>query len=424
MVRPMRRHVLVLLALSCAAIAPPVAAQDLAAAIAAAQANAPSLAEAEAGQAAAAGRLDRARAEGNPLLQVEGAAGFGRIDNDGFFGITADNVNPLALQATAEMPLFAGGRVRSAIDRARGGAELARYNTMQARLDVSIQAVAAYAEVLASRQIELSRARLADELREVERQADLRFKVGEISSSERAQASARKAEAQAGLAAAHGRRMSAEAAFERLTGLKPGELAPMPALPAVPSSLAEAMELAAENNPALKQADMGITMAQAAERGAKAQGLPMLGAFAEAAHVRDQFFPGYKANSLSVGLRGRWTPFAGGRTSADVRTAAGELAAAEARVRQTRQNLEGLIIDSWHGLIAAEAVLAASQARANAADQALRGIRLEAQVGAKPTLAVLDAEREATEARTSLIEAAGRRQVTAWRLNALTGSGQ
>ena len=422
--RLMRRYVLTLLGLACAAITPPVAAQDLAAAIAAAQATAPALAEAEAGEAAAGGRLDRARAERNPLLRIEGMAGFGRIDNDGFFGITADNVNPLALQATAEMPLFTGGRVRSAVDQARGGADLARYTTMQARLDVGVQAVAAYADVLASRQIEQSRERLVAELREVERQAGLQFKVGEISSSECAQASARKAEAEAGLAAAHGRRMSAEAAFARLTGLPPGDLAAMPALPAVPASLAEALALAAANNPALKQAELGTVIARAAERGAKAQGMPTIGAFAEAAHVRDQFFPGYKANSASVGLRGRWIPFAGGRTSADMRTARAELASAEARARQARLNLEGMVIDSWHGLAAAEAVRAASQARGIAAEAALRGIRLEAQVGAKPTLAVLDAEREATEAQTALIDAEGRRQVTAWRLNALTGADQ
>jgi outer membrane protein len=198
----------------------------------------------------------------------------------------------------------------------------------------------------------------------------------------------------------------------------------MPALPAVPASLGEAIELAAANSPALKQAEQGVVIARAAERGARAQGMPTIGAFAEAAHVRDQFFPGYKANSAAVGLRGRWTPFAGGRTSADTRTAAAELAGANARARQARQNLEGLVIDSWHGLTAAEAVLVASQARVTAAEAALRGIRLEARVGAKPTLAVLDAEREATEAQKALIDAEGRRQVTAWRLNALTGAGQ
>src|SRR5512137_2278057 len=82
-------------------------------------ASPPAVAEADAGAAAAKARVDRARAEGNPLLRVEGSYGAGRIDNGGFFGITADNVNPLAAQATAEMPLYAGGRVAAAVAQAK-----------------------------------------------------------------------------------------------------------------------------------------------------------------------------------------------------------------------------------------------------------------------------------------------------------------
>ena len=44
---------------------------------------------------------------------------------------------------------------------------------------------------------------------------------------------------------------------------------------------------------------------RAGVRSARAEGMPTLGAFAEAAHVRDQFFPGYKADSLAAGVRGR-----------------------------------------------------------------------------------------------------------------------
>ena len=151
----MRRLISALsLCLSCAALAPPAAAQDLAAAIADALANAPTLAEAAAGEAAANARLDRARAESNPLLRVEGSVGTGRIDNGGFFGITADNTTPLALQATAEMPLYAGGRIASAIDQAQGGAEIARLQHAQARLNTTVQAVSAYAGVLTARRLE------------------------------------------------------------------------------------------------------------------------------------------------------------------------------------------------------------------------------------------------------------------------------
>lgn len=418
----MRRLILPLLALSGLVAASPASAQDLAAAITDALANAPQLAEANAGEAAAKARLDRARAERNPLLRVEGSYGVGRIDNGGFFGITADNVSPLALQATAEMPLYAGGRISSAIDQARGGADAARFGAEQARLQTIVLAVSTYTEVLTARKLEARYSQLVRALTETERQAGLRFRAGEIASSDLAQARARSGEAFAGFAQAQGRRASAEAAYQRLTGKPAGELAALPELPPVPPSLDLALDMARTANPALQQAKSGVDIARAGVRSAKAEGMPTVGAFAEAAHVRDQFFPGYKAESVAVGVRGRWTLFAGGRVAAQTRVADADLDASEARLRQADQTLEGMVIDAWQGLITARRMAEASQLRTNAAAEALRGTRLEAQVGAKPTLAVLDAEREAIEAEAALLQAEGMRIVAAWRLNALTGN--
>lgn len=418
----MRHPFAALFALSCALLPAEAPAQDLATAIADALANAPALAEAEAGEAAAKARLDRARAEQNPLLRVEGSYGAGRIDNGGFFGISADNVTPLAAQATVEMPLYAGGRIAAAIGQARGGAEMARLGAQQARLQTTVQAVASYAEVLTARKLEARFAKLAAALAETERQAGLLFRSGTIASSELAQARARRAEADAGLAQAQGRRISAEAAYTRLVGKAPGELSPLPPLPPTPASLDEALDLARATNPAVLQAQAGVDVARAGVRAARAEGMPTVGAFAEAAHVRDQFFPGYRADSVAVGIRGRWTLWAGGRVAAQSRAATAELDASQARLRQARQALDGMVIDAWQGLETARRMTEASRLRRDAAEEALRGTRLEAQVGARPTLAVLDAEREAIEAEAALLQAEGMQTLAAWQLNALTGT--
>lgn len=408
--------------LSCVAAVPAASAQDLAAAITDALANTPVLAEAMAGEAAASARLDRARAESNPLLRVEGSYGAGRIDNGGFFGLTADDVSPLALQATAEIPLYAGGRVSAMIAQARGGTDIARFGTQQARLQTVVSAVSIYTEVLIARKLEARFGQLVTALDETERQAGLRYKVGEIASSDLAQARARKAEAQAGLAQAQGRRIAAEASYERLTGKHPGDLVPLPALPSVPPTLDEATDLARNANPALRQAQSGVVVATAGARAARAEALPTVGAFAEAAHVRDQFFPGYRADSVSIGVRGRWTLFSGGRVGAQTRAAEADVDASEARLRQARLMLDGMVIDAWQGLATARQILDASHLRNQAAAEALRGKRLEAKVGAVPTLAVLDAEREAIEAEAALLQAEAMQTVAAWRLNALTGT--
>ena len=418
----MRRLIQLLLPLSCVVASSPAAAQDVATAIADALAHAPALDEAAANEVAAKARLDRARTERNPSVRVEGSAGVGRIDPGGFFGLTADNTVPLAVQATGEFPLFTGGRIRAVIDQAQGGAEIARLQAEQARLQTIVYAVSAYADVLTSRKLVYRFSQLVAELTEVERQTGLRFQAGDVASTELAQARARRAEAEAGLAQAEGCRASAEARFERLTGKAPGALAPLPVPPLVPATLDEALDGARRSNPSLQQAERAVAVAQAGVRAAKAEGMPTVGAFAEAAHVRDQFFPGYKADSVAVGVRGRWTLWAGGRVAAQTRTADAELSASLARARGAAQTVEGMVIDAWQGYRTAGRTAEATALRSAAAAEALRGTRLEAQVGAKPTLAVLDAEREALEAESAEIETQGARLVAAYRLNALTGN--
>lgn len=404
--------------------AAPAQAQDLQATIAAALAHAPAVAEARAGEDGAQARLDGARAERNPAMSLEGSYGAGRIDNGGFFGFTAAGTTPLSLRASGEMPLWTGGRVAAAMAAAGSGLAMARAGAEATRLNVTVEAVAAYADVIGARRL-LGQARhLAEELELVVHQAQLRFQVGEIPASELAAAKARKAEGDAGLAMADARLASAEAHYQRLTGAAPGELAPLPPPPVLPASLDEATDRAHAANPALRQAEDGLAMARAGARAAKAEGMPTIGAFAEATRMRDQFFPGYKADAVTVGVRGRWTPFAGGRVSAKVREADAAVSASEARAAQARQAIDGAMIDAWTGFRAAQRMVEASNLRVVAAREALRSTKLEASVGAKTTLQVLDAEREAMAAEAAQIEAEGRRLVAAWQVNALAGNVQ
>ena len=264
--------------------------------------------------------------------------------------------------------------------------------------------------------------RLSTELAEVERQATLRFKTGEIPASELAAATARRAEGEAALAQAQGQRINAEAEYRRCTGHDAGALAPLPAPPAAPATLGEALDGAHRTNPAIAEADKGIAIARAGVRAAKAESLPTVGAFAEATRTRDEFFPGYRADAVTVGVRGHWTLWAGGRTAAKIHEADAGLDASEAQARNAREAIETSVISAWTGLATANRVVAATAASARAQAEALRSTRLEAQVGARPTLAVLDAEREAVAADAAAIAAEGQRLVAAWQLDALTGN--
>ncbi|MEQ1510684.1 MAG: TolC family protein [Sphingopyxis sp.] len=396
------------------------AAQDLPTALTDAYARSPSLEAAEADAEAAQARVDQARAAGGPTARVEAMAGVGRIDPRGFFGLTADQVTPRVAQVTAEYPLFTGGRVDAAIAQARGDAEAARSGRGSARQRLTVEVVAAYAEALTARQLVNSYMRMEVAVAEAVRAARLRFRVGDSASTEVAQAEARLAEARAGLIGAEGRKAAAEAQLGRLTGHRVAELAPLGDLPDVPATLDDAVALARAQNSMLAQARSGVDAAEAGVRVARASRLPTVGTFVEAAHVRDQFFPDYRADSVTVGARVRWT-FLDLAAGARVREARTSLAASEARARAADEAIEQAVIEAWYGLASARGMVDAGRDGRAAADEALRAARLEVRVGAKPQLAELDAEREAIAAAARLAEAEGRMHIAAHQLRALAG---
>ena len=419
------RHATVLLSLTLLAAGSltsgsPASAQDLPTALADAYARSPALEAARADADAADARVDQARAAGGPSARIEAMAGVGRIDPGGFFGLTADQVVPLVAQMTAEFPLFTGGRVSAAVTQARGGADAARAGLDGTRQQLTVAVVTAYADVLTAGQMVDNFTRMEAAVSEVVRGARLRFRVGDAASTEVAQAEARLAEARAGLIGAQGRMATAAAQLERLTGHSTATLAPLGALPEIPPTLGGAMELARAHNAMLAQARSGIDAARAGVRGARASTLPSVGTFVEAAHIRDQFFPNYRADSITIGARARWT-FLDPGASARVREARASLAASEARARTADDAIGQAVIDAWYGLATARGMVAAGRDGVTAAQEALRATRLEVRVGLKPQLAALDAEREAIAAAARLADAEGQMHVAARQLRALTG---
>ncbi|OYY72010.1 TolC family protein [Sphingomonas sp. 28-63-12] len=407
--------------LTCLALAVPASAQHLDSVITDALAKAPSLAAAQARADSARAGIDQARAERAPLATLDGDVGVGRIDPQGFFGLTADNVTPRSARATVELPLFTGGRTGAAIRQATGGAEAAEQQVRMAALELRIRVVQAYSQAVAARQLIARYDTLNRALDEALRQARLKFQAGDGTSTETAQAEARRAEADAGLAAAQGQLTGAMAQLAALAGHPVAIDADLPPAPTMPPTGDAAVALAMKDNPMLLAASRQVDAARARVDGVRAERLPTVGAYAEAASVRDKFFPGYKADSASLGLRARWTIFSGGRIGARATGAAADLRAAQADADNARLIVGQQAIIAFDDVATARAVLAASEARLTASEAALRGTALEVKAGVKPLLAQLDAEREAIEAQAARAAASGQLLVAAYRLRAIAG---
>ncbi|BCA59434.1 hypothetical protein HMP06_2203 [Sphingomonas sp. HMP6] len=403
------------------ALAMPASAQSLDTVIAESMARSPSLEGARARAESARAGVSAARAERAPSAALEGQIGVGRIDPQGFFGLTADDVVPRSARATVELPLFTGGRINAAIRQATGGAEAADQQVRMTALELRVHVVQAYVRAVAARELIARYDTLNRALDETLRQARLKFKAGEGTSTETAQAEARRAEAEAGLSGAQGQLAGAMAQLETLAGHPVALNGDLPGAPQIPSSRDAAIAMALKGNPAVLAALRQINAARAKSDGVRAERLPTIGAYAEAASVRDQFFPGYKADSASVGLRARWSIFSGGRIGAKASGAAADLRAAQADADDARLVVEQQAVIAFEDVTTARAVLSASEARLTASEAALRGTALEVKAGVKPQLAQLDAVREAIEAQAARAEAGGRVLVAAYRLRAIAG---
>ncbi|HWF76813.1 MAG TPA: TolC family protein, partial [Caulobacteraceae bacterium] len=137
--------------------------------------------------------------------------------------------------------------------------------------------------------------------------------------------------------------------------------------------------------------------------------------------IRDEFFPGYHADSASIGVEGRWTLFSGGLVAGKISEAAAGRSAADATLEQTREAVRESAIEAWHGLATSRSVATAAQAQAAAADAALASVREEVRVGEKPVLDLLDAEREALADHLGALRADASVVVATYRLKATLG---
>ena len=392
-------------------------------AIALAQKSNPTLAQSKAQADAADARLSQARAGRLPSAVLSGESGWGTTDLGGFFGFGRSNVSPRAAALELRQPLFAGGAITAAIDRAREGRDAALAQTAGAKALLSARVAEAYVTVLSAGQLLTLQEAQVRQLDEIARQAELRFKDGEIPLSTLDQARARLAGAQADMARTTGNAARARAHFADVVGAEPDTLEPLSAPPPIPASLDEAMASATQSSPTLLAAEASARAADAGVRFAEADRLPSLALTAKASTTRDQFFPGYRDDGVTVGVQGRWTLFSGGLVSGQISEARANVRAAQAGVAAARAQVREAVVGGWQDVQTARAVVQAAADQSTASASALDSVRNEVRVGQKPTVELLDAQRDGLAAQVALVVARGEQVIAAYRLNALLHGG-
>lgn len=357
----------------------------------------------------------KAQAWAQALPQVQGEAAYQKIDDtqtinaSSFGGVgTIDRNFDLETKTagvSATQPIFTGLRNFNAIRAAK-----ARVNAGDAQLaaveqDVLQRAAQAYFDVVRDGKVYEATKNNVEVLLRQQREAQLRFDVGEVTKTDVAQADARLAQSRAQLTTAQARLAISRAAFTEIIGQAPGTLEDDPTLPPAPSSVEEAQSIASQGSPAVVRARMAEEASRRNVAAAKGAFAPTISLTASYQYAEEPSSFVNKDEQFAYGIRATVPLFLGGLNISRVREARALNDADRRRIEEAERRATAAVTGAWEQLTAARANINSATAQVEANKLALTGVRREAQLGTRTTLDVLDAEQEYLNAEVSLANA-------------------
>jgi outer membrane protein len=396
-------HSLLLAGSALLVSASPLQAETLRDALTRAYESNPTLTAARSGQRANDENVPIARADSLPSVTANG--NFNEtFDNSAASLFTPDRT--LAAQANLSVPLYAGGIVRNSIRAAETRVESGQALLRGTEASVFSQVVGAYMDVLRDEAV-VALNRNNVEVLGVNLQATRdRFDIGDLTRTDVAQSEARLALAQSQLQATGARLIASREAYVRLVGNPPGELAPPPPLPGLPSAVDAAVEIALTDNPDLEAARIDAEASGYDVRAARGTRMPRVTLTGTGGYTD---FPG-SANlaaihSASAAVNVSIPLFQGGRPAARVRQAQARESQSLERLIGTERNVIAQTRSAFASWQAANAVAESSLIAVSASRLSLEGVRAENSVGTRTILDILNAEQELLNAQVQLVTA-------------------
>ena len=287
--------------------------------------------------------------------------------------------------------IYSGGRTLAQTRQAMNTVESTRAQTLEIETTV-FQAVAmAYLDVVRDQAlVEVDRNNVEVLRKQLEATQD-RFRVGEVTRTDVAQAEASLAQGQGTLTTAEGTLAQSRAEYVRAVGHPPGILLLPRERPALPATREETQSLAANNNFSVISANFAELAARDNIDVVKSQLLPQVSLVGT---VQRLFAPtislsGSRENEASIVAQMTWTMYEGGALYSQTRQAQQTVGQRLSQVDDARRAAVQTATDAWETLKAARASISSFAAAVRAAQIALEGTQQEALVGTATTLDVL-----------------------------------
>ena len=378
-------------------------------ALAAAYSSNPTLLAARAALRAVDETVPQALAGWRPTVSVQGQ--YGAQDGTYTSGsgstsgvLTKDGKDLYTTQATINQPLYRGGRTEAQTHSAENRVLSQRGRLIATEQLVFTNVITDYVNVIQTAQLlqlDINNEQVLN--RQLQATND-RFRVGEITRTDVAQAEAALAGARATRQTAEGNVQTARAAFQRDVGFLPSDLVvPQPlALPI--KSAAEASRIAGANNPTLIYTMFDAAASKDAVDVAYSALLPTVSAIGTAFTSKNTSLTEATTKGVSAVVSVTVPIYQGGAEYSAVRQARQTEQQSRKTVDDTRRQVIQAALSSWETLVAARSTIESTRAAIRANEIALEGTQREAIVGSRTTLDVLNAEQALLQSRVTLVQ--------------------
>lgn len=392
-VRPFRRAGPAALAgLTLALLAAPAAAETLTDALAYAYYNNPQLLAQRALLRATDENVPQALSNWRPTVTFTGQAGFAReVVSPSQQRSTVTGLQPSTLDLHVVQNVYRGGRTVAQTRQAINTVEATRAQTLAVESTV-FQAVAqAYLDTVRDQTLVQVDRNNESVLRQQLAATEARFRVGEVTRTDVAQAEASLAQATATRIAAEGQLAVSRAEYARAVGHPPGRLVFPRDVPALPATRREALSLAAHDNFSVISANFTELAARDNVDLIRGQLLPDISIIGDLARASDQssLLQGVTEMTGSITAQMTMPLYEGGAIYSQTRQAEQVVGQRLSQVDDARRAAMQSATDNWETLRSDRASIASFEAAVRAAQIALQGVQQEALVGTATTLDVL-----------------------------------
>jgi outer membrane protein len=347
----------------------------------------------------------QAKAGWRPSVSVQVAGQYLKSQSpDGFGGKTDTESNTGQASLTVSQPIYTGGRTATEV-RATEADILAGREQLRALEDGTLQAVIqAYADVLRDQHILGIREQDLSLLQSQLDDAQARFKAGEITRTDVEQSQTQLAASRALLSLAQGQLQVSRAEYMGVVGQNPGQLAPLPALPAIPDTVEKAFDAAEAGNPALRRAQITEQASRLRIAEARAAYRPEVSVQATLGYTGvavplnvvdfDRAFQATATISQPI--------FTGGVNGSNVRRAIALNESDRVSIEAARRAAVQTVSQAWNQMLSTRASAVSDVDQIKAARLYFEDTQAEYRAGQRTTLDVLVAEQSLRDAQIAL----------------------